>query len=76
MIDYKLLTQRKYDSSYGAYDTYGVSVSVCGKTVRVIEDISLEKEKVAALISLCNREALSPEHLDEIVESFLYDFEV
>lgn len=76
MIEYKLLAQRKYDSSFGAYDTYGITISNGGKTVRVIEDISTEKANVTALISHCNHGALSPDHLDEIVENFLYDFEV
>ena len=76
MILYELCTQQNYDDAVGLYTTYGIAVSDGSKTLRVIEDISLEREKVVSLVGQFNRERLCPSHLDEMIESFLYDFEV
>ena len=76
MIRYELLAQRLDDSEYGSVLTYGVTVLDHGEIIRSVEDISLDKEKVGALITRFNQERLSPVHLDEAIENFLYDFEV
>ena len=76
MIIYKLYTERQSDREHGTYTTYGISVCRGDSVVRVIPDISLDQEKVTALIEAFNQERLSPAHLDEAIESFLYDFEV
>ena len=76
MIYYELLIRRKYDNTYGTYDAYGISVCRGDSVIRVIEDISPDREKVAALAGLFNQERLSPSQLDEAIENFLYDFEV
>lgn len=76
MISYELYAEQQYDRENGAYETYGISVYRGDSVIRVIGDISLDKEKVEALISVMNTGKLSPSHLDEAVENFLYDFEV
>ena len=76
MIHYDLHTGQAHSNEYGTYETYGVTASCCGNIVCTIEDISLEKDKVMQLVKLCNEERLSLAHLEETVESFLYNFEV
>ena len=76
MIHYDLHTGQAHSNEYGTYETYGITASRCGNIVCTIEDISLEKNKVEQLIALCNKEQLSPAHLEETVENFLYDFTI
>ena len=76
MILYELCAQQSCDDAAGQYTTYGIAVSDGGRIIRVIGDISLEREKVASLVGRFNRERLCPAHLDEMIENFLYDFEV
>lgn len=49
-----------------AYISYGIC---WGKNK--IEDISLDRTAVEALVSLCNRETVSPVHLWDIIADFL-----
>lgn len=76
MIIYKLYAERQSDREHGTYTTYGISVCRGDSVIRVIHDISLDQEKVTDLIDLFNQERLSPSHLDEAIENFLYGFEV
>ena len=36
-----------------------------------LHDVSSEKEKIADLVSLCNRHHLAPEHLTDVISDFL-----
>lgn len=76
MIHYNTQVRQLYDNTYGTYQSYGITVSRGGKIIREIVDISTDEEKVNALVELYNKEQLSPAHLDEAIESFLYDFKV
>ena len=76
MIRYELHTKQANSDEYGAYEAYGITATRGGKVVCTIEDISLEKSKVEQLVKLCNEERLSPAHLEETVENFLYDFTI
>ncbi len=76
MIHYRLFSEHLCGEELGTYETYGIIAEHSKRIIRVISDISCEKEKVQALVDLYNTERLSPEHLDEMIESFLYDFEV
>ena len=59
------------------YTTYGiVARALCGSeqnsvTVASAPDISTDGEAVDALVARCNRLALSPVHLNDVVEDFL-----
>jgi len=59
------------------YTTYGIAARIpCGSeqaciTIAAISDISTDAAIVDALIERCNRLALSPIHLHDIVEDFL-----
>lgn len=76
MTYYELFTEQKDDPAVGRYETYGIRASDSVGTVRVIGDLSDDRDKVSALAALFNEEDLSPEHLEIAVEEFLYDFEV
>lgn len=76
MTNYELHTEQAYNSEYGAYETYGVTASRNGRIICIVEDISLDREKVEGLIKRFNEKQLSSVHLDEAIENFLYDFEV
>ncbi|MBQ4327978.1 MAG: hypothetical protein IJC32_06160 [Clostridia bacterium] len=59
------------------YTTYGiVARALCGSeqnsvTVASVPDISTDMAEVDALVARCNRLALSPVHLNDVVEDFL-----
>ena len=74
MIQYDLQIEHAYNSEYGAYVTYGVTAYFRGKVVCTVEDISLDKNKVEQLVKCFNEEQLSPAHLEEEIENYLYDF--
>ena len=76
MIQYDLQIEHAYNSEYGAYVTYGVTAYFRGKVVCTVEDISLDMKKVEQLIKVFNEEQLSPAHLDEAIEYYLYDFTI
>lgn len=59
------------DQNGNAVETYGIT---CDD--REIKDISTNKEKVESLINLCNKNNLSPMHLDDVIEDFLVDLQV
>ena len=74
MIHYELNIQPCFDTEYGKYVSYGVTVCRGSMILRVIEDVSLEKERVESLVRLFNEEGLFPAQLDEAIEDFLIDF--
>ena len=76
MIQYDLQIEYAYNSEYGAYVTYGVTAYFRGKVVCTVEDISLDMKKVEQLIKVFNEEQLSPAHLEEAIENYLYDFTI
>ncbi len=76
MKEYRLFVQTMYDRSVGFYETYGVAVFDDGEMSRVVRDVSVERDKVEALVARFNREHLEPEHLGQAIEEFLFDFEV
>lgn len=58
-------------------NTYGIAVYAnadwdgTGAIIASVHDISTEKEKIAELVSLCNRYHLAPEHLRDVIDDFL-----
>lgn len=73
---YELFSERKFQEEYGWYHTHGILAVSCGQTVSVIGDITLDKEKLLLLIAKFNEEKLELPHLEQVIEEFLYDFEV
>ena len=58
VITYKLLAEHKQDPVLGEYKTYGIAVEQEDTVIRVIEDISPDREKVGRLIGLFNSEQI------------------
>lgn len=65
-----------YDRNIGFYEAYGISVFKNGGITRIIRDISLDRDKVEALVDRFNDEQPDIDHLDQVIEEFLYDFTV
>ena len=70
------MIQTKFLKDCGRYHTYGIAAVERDRTVRAIEDISTDKEKIDMLVKKFNRESLHLNHFEQAVEEFLYDFEV
>ena len=51
--------------------TYGIT---CNDLI--IKDVSIDKQKVETLIDLCNKNQVSPIHLEDIIDDFLVDLQV
>ena len=54
--------------------TYGIAVCSFGSGVRqeeTVNDVSTDRERLCALVDLCNRLALEPLHLHDVIEDFL-----
>ena len=52
-------------------DTYGISFDDI-----VIEDISINKQKIEKLVNLCNELELSPIHIYDVIDDFLVELDV
>ena len=53
--------------------SYGVKVVRGRRCLRVIRDITDDKERLSRLIDDMNELSLDPVHLDEVIEEFLND---
>ena len=76
MAKYGLFSERGYNEEAGAYDTCGIAVFSRGKAVRLIHDVTVDRDKAEALVRLFNKERLEPSQVDEAIEGFLYDYEI
>lgn len=75
MLEYRVFVQSMYDRCCGFYETYGISLFDNGEMIRIIRDVSVEREKVEHLIDQLNSEQLEPQHLNQVIEDFLTDFD-
>ena len=75
MAKYSLLTQKHYDESIGHYISYGIIYTSDNNTITVA-DISVDKFAVEQLIEKFNKYKLSEKHLYDVIEDYLYDFEI
>lgn len=76
MKEYRLFEQSMYERAVGFYETYGISVFDEGKLTRIVKDVSVDRDKVERLVKKLNMEQLETEHLNQVIEEFLYDFKV
>ena len=72
-VNYRITEQRADNGGAGMRPCFGVALYIGDECVRVIGDISPDREAVQKLIGLFNDEELDPVHLDQAVEDFLYD---
>lgn len=76
MTEYRVFSERRYDRESGEYEAFGVAAVESDEVVISVRDISDDRDKVCALAALFNEERLSPLHLENVVEDFLYDQKV
>ncbi len=57
---------------------YGLEIRADGsdEPIRIVRDISGNREKLSELAELCSEQELSPVHIDDVLEDFLSDFRV
>lgn len=61
----------KSRTSYGIAVYSDVEFDDTATVVAAVNDISCDRQKISALIEQCNRLALSPSHLNDVIEDFL-----
>lgn len=76
MTEYRVFSERRHDRENGEYEAFGVAAVESGEVVFSVGDITDDREKINALVTLFNEEELSPLHLENAIEDFLYDLEV
>jgi hypothetical protein len=61
-------------TSYGIAVYAGAIGNGTATVIASVHDVTDEKERIDALVALCNRHRLSPEHLHDVIDDFLtYD---
>ena len=76
MTEYRVFSQLIKDSENGEYEAFGIAAVCSGEVMFSVGDISGSFEEVSSLAALFNEEVLSPLHLENAVEDFLYDRKV
>lgn len=67
---YRLTVDTVYDSVGNGFVAYGIEVVCDGnhaKAVKSVPAVSIDKEAVESVVSLCNRVELSPVHLEDVI---------
>ena len=71
MYKYKL-TKGKYIVEGSKHIGYGIALKSNGTQCAVsFSDITLDRDKAARLVKLCNKLQLSPIHLKDVIDDFL-----
>ena len=73
MILYRLRKDNFSNPDIGTYSSYGIDAvdEISDAPVRSIMDISIEKEPLENLVSLCNKLQLDLLQLDDAIQDFL-----
>ncbi len=58
-------------TAYGVAALDGTADQHMDTVLHSIHDISPDRAELAAFVDLCNREQLSPDHLDDAVDDFI-----
>ena len=69
--EYELLEEQFTDPESGVYTAYGVVVKIDGQIFCSISDVFLDLAFAEQMISMCNKQNLSPVHLDDLIEDIL-----
>ncbi len=67
---YKVVEERLFDIHGKPYITYGI---MSQKSEEYVPDVSLNKENIIRFVDLLNSEDVSPVHLMDVIEDFIYD---
>ena len=68
-----VLTEDRHTVDGKCYIFYGIAAFDEERALVAVRDVSKEKERIEQLIEACNRLALSPLHLHDVVEDFLVE---
>ncbi len=69
---YRFVEQHLYNEYIGYYRSYGVEISDENyNIIRIIDDVSVDKEAISSLVSLCNQLKLDVIHIDDVIDDFL-----
>ena len=68
---YCLRTDVVCDEEGVPHTVYGMDCMQNGHCIKSVADISCDREKVMAWITLCNAQGLSVAHLPDVLEDFL-----
>ncbi len=73
-MKYKYITVESiYKINANERKSYGIAICDGEQTVlETISDISPNYEAIEKLVNLCNKESLSPCHLNDVVRDFLF----
>ena len=71
LVNYRMIAERRQDVDVGTYMAYGIALFDGERPLRYIPDVFLQREKAQELVACCNRLALDPIHLDDVIEDML-----
>ena len=67
MCRYSCFRERKHDDEFGDYSAYGIALDGAA----VVHGLSTNYIRVQDLVERCNKGALDPIHLPDVIEDFL-----
>ena len=71
-VNYAVIKERLYCVERSRIlRAYGIVITVKGRAVEKVSDISASRHAVSMLVRKCNKYSLDPIHLTEVVEDFL-----
>ena len=72
IIEYRMVEETLLSKELGVYyHTYGIAVFENGKQTELVSDVSLDRTTVKELVRKCNKYALEPIHLYDVIEDIL-----
>ena len=67
---YEVHEESLFSQEMGNYKSFGIAAYCNGEMVTYISDVSLRRDDVEHLAELCTTFALSPVHMNDIVEDY------
>ena len=70
---YEVIREELHSDELGDYVTYGIQMSAENNVLKMISDVSTNREYVKELVQRCNSEQLDPIHIDDVVSDFIQE---
>ena len=70
---YETVRQELRTDELGRYVTYGIRVSLDGRQLELVSDVTTDERAAQRLANLCTSEQLDPIHLNDVIEDLLVD---
>ena len=74
MITYKVIAEHLSNDILGKYTAFGIAalnLADNNSIVEYISDVFTDRSSAEALVSLCNKFMLAPEHLRDVIEDMI-----